>query len=754
MIIDLFHNKIIKDTATDAFIDSFNTVLVPMLQYKYGDAIEAITMYEDYIADGFLSEGFWHYPLSVKLSGEDAIICWVKWPVTKKTFRNNVPYTYIGSETVAFSFAEDVPEEFRDKLTGRAIDYDRSALKLSVEAVTDDPLLLVGKYSQTFIDELARQITLNIAKTVGVEGLEKSTMELQLVFAPGTYLEHTSENVTYRRLLLVDTGCQARDFWVKWTRIDGVGGVRVSDHAAAHSVKFEIGEDAPHKIREKEYRFLATANPNKYQSAMGKKTVTEWRDIIKRAIKHGILVKVATEKDLAKHADDLFAAFSAVSAAAEKKESVEAHMPVVESKPVSTDPFDVVAALSKQMSAPIPETEPVKTAEDDSLAALVRATLGRTGEAEAEPVTVAEESDEIPVFEEIPDEAEEEELDDTALEAEEELVFEPVFAPITESVEEPEASVFDFAVLDEESEETFTMGEVTLEEYERTVDKAKEIAPAPSVDTEAIRREIEAQVRLELEAKARQQAEEEAQKLRQERERLREENERLMKIAREAEERRLAEEAARKKEEEARRLAEEERQRALAAERAEAERQRLEQENRRRLEEQERARIAETARLAVEEQKRIEAERQARAEREHRAAMEKEAERLRQEEEARRADEKRRIAEQQRREEEERRQRAAAVAQVIPTIVTKKANLIFRHTVDVNIAKRIKELIEETLRREEKTDVNIRIKAYPGDSSNVFVLEIKLPDSENNLLVSMMQTIGRSGIGVTKIVID
>ena len=36
MIIDLFHNKIVKDTATEAFVESFNTVLLPMLEEKYG----------------------------------------------------------------------------------------------------------------------------------------------------------------------------------------------------------------------------------------------------------------------------------------------------------------------------------------------------------------------------------------------------------------------------------------------------------------------------------------------------------------------------------------------------------------------------------------------------------------------------------------------------------------------------------------------------------------------------------------------
>ena len=156
MIIDLFHNKIVKDTATEAFAESFKAVVVPMLEEKYGDAIEYVTMYEDYIADELLFEGEWYYPLTVKLEGEEPIISWIKWPVTKKTFRNNIPYAYIGQETVEFSFAGFVPNGFADKLQGRRIDYNRNAIKLRVEAVTDDPTLLVGKYSQTFVDELVK----------------------------------------------------------------------------------------------------------------------------------------------------------------------------------------------------------------------------------------------------------------------------------------------------------------------------------------------------------------------------------------------------------------------------------------------------------------------------------------------------------------------------------------------------------------------------------------------------------------------
>ena len=44
MIVDLLHNKIVKDTMTTEFSDSVHNVLVPMLEEKYGEAIERITM--------------------------------------------------------------------------------------------------------------------------------------------------------------------------------------------------------------------------------------------------------------------------------------------------------------------------------------------------------------------------------------------------------------------------------------------------------------------------------------------------------------------------------------------------------------------------------------------------------------------------------------------------------------------------------------------------------------------------------------
>lgn len=724
MIIDLLHNKIVKDTATDAFIESFNLVLVPQLVDKYGEAIEAITMYEDYIADEFLFEGCWYYPLSVKLRGEDAIISWIKWPVDKKSFKNKIPYAYVGNDSVDFSFAGFVPTGFADKLQGRAIDYDRNALKLSVEAVTDDPLLLVGKYSQTFVDELARQITKAICRGVGVEGIENTTMELQLVFAPGTYLEHTSERVTYRRLLLVDKGCQARDFWVKWTRLDGLGGLKISDNVNDTTVKIELGEDVSQKIREKEYRFLAGANPSKYQSAMGKKTVTEWRDIIKRAIKRGELTKVASEAELADHAADVSDKLRALLG------SFGVSAPAVESTP-KDDSYDVVAELARSVLATAaPKAEEPKAQVEEAL----------------EPELVEEEL-----------EVEIEEI------ATDESVVEDEPALIEETVEEAD-EVFDFGGFGEAETEddTFVMGEVTLEEYERKTEanKMAEAVSAP-VDEEAIKREIEAKLRLEYEAKlrleyeteARQRAEREAERLRLEHERLREENERLSRLAKEAEARRIAEEEARRKEEEARRLAEEEKERELAAKKAEEERMRAELEARMRLEAQERERIAEAARMAVEEQKRLEAERLAKAEREKQAVLEREAERLRREEEARRLEDERRREEQRRREEEEKKRREEALAKARAEIVTKQAKLLFRYSVDVNVLKRIKEVVEATLVAQGKEKIDIHIKAYPVDANSIN-LEIKLPQDELDLLVSMMKALGGASLGITKIILE
>ena len=771
MIIDLFHNKIVKETMTDAFRDSVNDVLVPLLVGKYGDSLERITMYEDYIADDFLFEGEWYYPLTVKLQDSEAFTSWIKWPITKKTFSNTIPYAYVGDGKVAFDFAGFVPGEFADKLQGRRIDYDQNAIAFNIEALAADPLLLVGKYSQTFVDELATQITGVLARALGVSGISESTMELQFVFAPNTYLEHTSENVTYRRLLLVDKGCQARDFWIKWTRLDGAVGYRVSDHVSSDAIQFDLGEDVAQKIREKEYRFLAGANPDKYQAAMGKRTVTEWRDIPKRALKRGDLVKVVSEAELAQHASDISDKLRAILGQA---------APVSEpALKTEDDSFDLVAALAKsvlekeevivaeesdEVVEELPEIEIEEYVEepDEAIEELVVESVEVKEEIAEEPAeeladVPAEETAEV-VEEESAEEIEEEIAEDIEEEAEEvieEVVAEeeeiPAFEIETPAVDNNVDNSFEFDFGGFSDGAMFeTVEESAIAEVEN-----EEVAPTPSlfVDEEALRREIEAKIRLEYETEARLKAEREAEQLRLEHERLLEENERLAKIAKEAEEKRIAEEEAKKAEEEARRLAEEERQRELEAKKAEEERIRAEIEEKLRLEAKERERVAEAARMAVEEQKRLEAERAEKALREREEALAREAERLRREEDERRALEERRLEEQRRREEEERRRLEEEEARRQVVIVSKRAKLLFRYAVDVNVIKRIKEVVEETLVSSGKEKLNIHIKAYPQDSNSI-ALDIKIPQNEMDLLVSMMKALGGASLGITKIILE
>ncbi len=776
MIIDILHNKIVSETMTEAFKRSFENVLVPMIEEKYGDSVERIVMYEDHIADGFMYEGEWYYPLSVKLEGEDNIIVWIKWAMNKKKFAGMVPYAYIGDEDIEFELAGFVPAGFADKLASRSIDYDRDAIKLTVEAAVDNITSLSGKYSQTFIDNMAARITEVLCRTLGVEDFKSSTIELKLVFAPSTYLEHTSENVTYRRLLMTDKGCQPRDFWVKWTRLDEDGAYKISDHIAGDEIDFEIGEDASQKIREKEYRFLASANPSKYQAAMGKKTVTEWRDITKRAIRRGDLLRTFSDIEIAEHAGDVADKLKNLLAGYDTS-----NIPVVDEKPVVNND-DIFEQLRSVLGETVSD-EADKATEDS---------------AEPETEIIAEPEAEIIA------EPEAEIIETPTVEG-----YRDVFAILRDEEDEPAAKHIDVdygddlvpsmkyefnegatppAVADEiNAESVFDLSEdekavpvdmfipsfapiggglsgadITYDEYEEQVATAEPITQAENktIDEAALRLEIEAKIRLEMETEMRLRAEREAEALRLERERLLEENERLNRLTREAELARIAEEKARREEEERKqreaeqkRLEEEAKQRELEEKRAMEARIRAEMEEKLRLEAKERERVAEAARIAVEEQKRLEAERAEREARERQEAFEREAERLRREEEARRAQEERRLAELRRLEEEARRRREEEEARARVQIVTKQAKLMFRYSVDLNVIKRIKSVVEETLIQHKKEKLNISIKAHPLDSTSI-ALEIQIPQNEQDLLVSMMKALGGASLGITKIVVE
>ena len=122
-------------------------------------------------------------------------------------------------------------------------------------------------------------------------------------------------------------------------------------------------------------------------------------------------------------------------------------------------------------------------------------------------------------------------------------------------------------------------------------------------------------------------------------------------------------------------------------------------------------------------------------------------------EEEKKREEERRREEQRRREEEERRKREEEEAKARVAIVTKQAKLLFRYSVDLNVIKRIKEVVEAVLVDNKKEKLNIHIKAYPNDANSI-ALEIKLPQNEMDLLVSMMKALGGASLGITKIILE
>ena len=303
MNVELLHNRIIADSITEKFSLSFAESLLPELAEKYGDELLGVQMYEDYISDKLMLEGRWYYPLTLVFSDRQQTE-WISWGVNQEDFEKGNPYAYVGNGNIDFEICQP-PAEFASVLSGRAIYYEGGYVKLKVVASSDDKTFLCGRYSQTFIDEMARQITGEISRAMSVEGISGSNIELHLVFAPETYMEHTSENVTYRRLLITDKSCGARDFWIKWTRHNSAVAYSVCDSVSKDDVTFELGEDVSQKIREKEYRFLVRTNTDKYHTAMGRKNITEWREVIKRAIKRGDLTKTVCEAELSNRAAEV-----------------------------------------------------------------------------------------------------------------------------------------------------------------------------------------------------------------------------------------------------------------------------------------------------------------------------------------------------------------------------------------------------------------------------------------------------------------
>ena len=873
MIFEYSHNRILESVVSEAFADSLSTVLLPKLEDVYGDSIHSILMYEDFLADRLVMEGDWYYPLSIT-TASGTHRRWIKWNISsKKSFPDGNPYAYVGGEPLEFSLAESVPEEFLALVEPRAMTSDKRLIRLCVDAA--EPTALVGRYSQTFVDEMARQLTLAIQSAMGVEGFENSTLLLSLSFAPFTFMEHTSDSVTYRRLILTDKGCQPRDFWVKWTRLDSAEGYTVTDTPTEGSILFEIGEGVPQKIREKEYRYLARTDVNKYQSAMGKKTATEWRSLIKRAIKNGDLVRVSTDIELATHADALAEKLYAIAIATDTKmeDIATTQTPLVSPDTaleetaeetettdfeVSTEGLDITVqqtqtteeddfeseldAMLRRVLGDKADKKPnfdmlrgiefdegeeigfdlgrtegdmfsteesmdtYTEEEEESLAISATAPLvidaiideptegeGIETEELAEDQSIGSDED-IDHSEELADELEPAEDDSTnkTEETTEDEYVTTVTSTLDSFFNEEPSSNSDYSsidksratdgLLDEEPETQEDIDDIfytaptskTTASAEGVEQKSTDATPLYSIvpddeyptytsgddffgedsslplgtdysiTAEDYRIEEEVRRRLKAETDARAKAEEEARALRKEREMLRLQYQMLLEENRKREEREAQAVAEMKQREDARRAEE-------LADRERAEQERRLRAERAREEEAERIRVAEAARIALEEQRKIEEER-ARLEAERQEVLRAERERL-EREEAERLEAERRMEEERRMVEE--RAKAESLRQKLPELemITRHAKILFRRNIDMNIIKRIKEIVESTLIREGKQELKIHMKAYSTDSYTIN-LDVTLPSTESDLVVTLVKAIGGGGLGVTKITLE
>lgn len=856
MIFEYSHNRILESVVSEAFADSLSTVLLPKLEDIYGDSIHSILMYEDFLADRLVVEGDWYYPLSIT-TASGTHRRWIKWNISsKKSFLDGNPYAYVGVEPLEFSLAESVPEEFLALVEPRAMTYDKRWIRLCVD--TTEPTALVGRYSQTFVDEMARQLTLAIQSAMGVEGFENSTLLLSLSFAPFTFMEHTSDSVTYRRLILTDKGCQQRDFWVKWTRLDSAEGYTVTDTPTEGSILFEIGEGVPQKIREKEYRYLARTDVNKYQSAMGKKTATEWRSLIKRAIKNGDLVRVSTDIELATHADTLAEKLHSIVLTTESTMATEMPAETIELVEETTK-VDTVATVAEQtteedefeseldamlrrvlgdkadkkpnfdmlrgiefdegeeigfdlgrtegdMFSTEESIDTYTEEEEESLAISATAPLvidaiideptegeGIETEELAEDQSIGSDED-IDHSEELADELESAEDDSTDKTEEpnedeyitavtstldsffneepgsnsdyssidkslatdglldeepetqediDDIFYTPPTSKTTASAEKVEQKSTDatvlYSIVPDDEYPTYTSGDDFFGE-----DSSLPLGTDYSMTAEDYRIEEEVRRRLKAETDARAKAEEEARALRKEREMLRLQYQMLLEENRKREEREAQAVAEMKQREDARRAEE-------LADRERAEQERRLRAQRAREEEAERIRVAEAARIALEEQRKIEEER-ARLEAERQEVLRAERERL-EREEAERLEAERRMEEERRMVEE--RAKAESLRQKLPEMemITRHAKILFRRNIDMNIIKRIKEIVESTLIREGKQELKIHMKAYSTDSYTIN-LDVTLPSTESDLVVTLVKAIGGGGLGVTKITLE
>ena len=597
-------------------------------------------------------------------------------------------------------------------------------------------------------------------------------------FAPNTYLEHISEAVTYRRLSLMDSVSAPRDFWVMWTRLKGDIEVYSEDN-----ILFELGEDVDQKIREKEYRYLLASGNEKYHNSMGRKKVTEWREVIKRAAKRGEITKIETDFELAPETLELEERIADLlgKRAAERAEPEKAEIPFVHSDESEFEAAmaslrNVVESVAKVEAEPeiefvqeeivmdepeeIEEIEEIRNSEFE-----IRNEEEHFEEPEIEVEIIEEEIPEEELVEdpEIEIEIIEEEIPEEELVEDPEIEVEIIEEEIDEEeiVEEPEIEI---EITEEEPEVVEEEPDATEEEIEVVEEPApvREI-PTPIADRAAdIRAELETKIRLEYEVRAREKAEAEIISLRHEIEKIRieaardkEELEKALAEAYQEQERlrmeyyRLSDETERA---EAQRLADEAQRMAEEAEL------RMQIESQLRAEAQERERLAEAARMAIEEQHRLEAENA-------RIARQREEEERLEEEKRRREEEERELEalrqaelERIRREDEEAKARARAAMPEMGdgkySYTSKSVKFVFRKSVDPNITTRIHEIIKATVEYYGKDRVYLKIRATVPDSQSVILDFLDVPIEEMELLGNIIKILGNSGLGISKAIIE
>ena len=525
-----------------------------------------------------------------------------------------------------------------------------------------DAAYLENTYSRSFVSEMAIQLTARIESQMMISGLAKSDIALQLVFAPGTYMEHPQGEFTYRRLLISENGRAVKDFWICWQRVGEGKNFTVCDEVSADEIRFSIGEDVPQKVREKEYRFLVQADADKYRAAMGRKNVTEWREIIKRAVKRGTLAKITIDEKVAEHAGQI-------------KDKLEEILGKMQPAPQATE---------------IPVSQETDEAYEKAMA-YMRSFVQENTVATEEPTE--EEAGELAAVEE---ESLEEVEETEQIEETEEI----------EEVEETEET--------EEAEETEEIEEVDEEPVQESFSfdapVCAEPKAEPTVDVDALRAEMERQLRAELHEReqALLQREYELERKRKALDDEIKEHE-LNRAEREIELRRQAQNEARLDWE--------------AKERDRLTAQALEAIELRKAEE---ARIAEEARRA--EEARIA-------------------------EEARRAEEAR-IAEEARKAEEARIAETGSATDTVYTYTQKMVHLIFRHPVDPNVMTRIQELMADTIRYFGKEHVFIKVKASIPAEDTVDLHFTQFPVEEHKLLVDMIQVLGNSDLGICRVLVD